>query len=207
MRRGRGLPAYLPLMRHLRTTGLLLWGLLVFGCGAVISQESETPVTDTSEWVTYHEGMSDLPDRSVFDTADQRARQAAAELVDWEDAHFAGTYVRKADSVVVLVATDDRGVALAKKRFAEFGDAVAIERSEHSKREIDRLAERLSVVVPGFGEDFRMWGVNYTGTGLMVEVGAPPTEDERTAIEVFAEQHRFPVEVYVVEGENTSTLD
>ncbi len=139
--------------------------------GAGISQESETPVTDTSEWVTYHEGMSVLPDRSVFDAADPRAREAAAELVDREDAHFAGTYVREADSVVVLVATDDRGVALAEKRFAEFGDAVAIERSEHSKREIDSLADRLREVVPGFGEDFRTWGVNYTGTGLMVEVG------------------------------------
>jgi hypothetical protein len=150
--------------------------------------------------VTYHEGTSVLPDRSVFDAADWRARHAAAELVDREDAHFAGTYVREVDSVVVLVATDDQGAALAEKRFAEFGDAVVIERAEHSHREINRLADRLMEEVPGFGEDFLMWGANYIGTGLKVEVGAPPTKDERTAIEAFAEQHRFPIEVYVVEG-------
>lgn len=189
------------------TTGLLLCGLLVSGCGATTSQESETAVNHTSDWVTYHEGMPALPDRSVFDAADRPARHAAAELVDWEDAHFAGTYVREEDSVVVLVATDDKGVALAEKRLAEFGDAVAIERAEHNHQEINRLADRLRKAVPGFGEDFRMWGANYTGTGLQVEVGAPHTEDERTAIEAFAEQHHFPVEVYVVEGENTSTLD
>jgi hypothetical protein len=194
-------------MRRLTSTGLLLCGLLVFGCGTATSQESESAASDTSEWVTYHEGMSVLPDSSVFDAADRRARQAAAELVDWEDAHFAGTYVREEDSVVVLVATDDRGAALAEKRFAEFGDAVVIERAEHSHQEINRLADRLREAVPSFGEDFQMWGANYTGTGLEVQVGAPPAEGERTAIEAFAEQHRFPIEVYVVEGEDTSTLD
>lgn len=195
-------------MRHLRSTGLMLYVLLLFGCGAETSQESESAATDTSEWVTYHEGMSALPDGSVFDAADWRARHAAAALVDREDAHFSGTYVREEDSVVVLVATDDRGAALAEKRFSEFGDAVVIERAEHSHLEINRLADRLREVVPGFGEDFRTWGANYTGTGLEVEVGAPPTEEERTAIEAFAEQHRFPIEVYLVEGENTAaTLD
>lgn len=189
-------------MRHLRSTGLLLCGLLMFGCSPETSQESESAATDTSAWVTYHEGLSVLPDSSVFDAADWRARHAAAALVDREDAHFAGTYVREADSVVVLVATDDRGAALAEKRFAEFGDAVLIERAEHSHQEINRLADRLIEKVPGFGEDFRVWGANYTGTGLKVEVGAPPTKDERTAIETFAEQHRFPIEVYVVEGED-----
>ena len=194
-------------MRHSKPTGLLLCGLLAFGCGAATSQDSETAATDTSKWVTYHEGMPGRPDRSVFDAADQRARTVAAELVDWEDEHFAGTYVREEDSVVVLVATDDRGVALAEETFAKFGDAVAIEPSEHNHREIQRLADRLREAVPGFGEDFQVWGANYIGTGLEVLVGAPPTEDERTAIEAFAEQHRFPVEVYVVEGEETSTLD
>jgi len=194
-------------MRHLWSAGLLLCGLLLFGCGAGPSQESESAAPDTSEWVTYHEGMSALPDSSVFEAADSRARHAAAGLVDWEDAHFAGTYVRESDSVVVVVATDDRGAALAEKRFAEFGDALVIERAEHSHREINRLADRLREGVPGFGEDFSMWGANYTATGLKVEVGAPPTEDERIAVEAFAEQHRLPIEVYVIEDEGTSTLD
>jgi len=191
-------------MRHVRTPGLLLCGLLVVGCGEVTSQETETAAA--SGWVTYHEGMSALPDASVFAAADQRARSVAAELVDWEDAHFAGTYVREEDSVVVLVATDDRGVALAEETFAEFGDAVAIERSEHNHREINRLADRLRDVVPGFGEDFLMWGANYTGTGLQVQVGEIPAEDDRTAIEAFAEQYRFPIEVYVVDGAEAPAL-
>ena len=191
-------------MRNAGTTGLLLCGLLLVGCGEVASQETETAAA--SEWVTYHEGMSVLPDDSVFDAADQRARTVAAELVDWEDAHFAGTYVREEDSVVVLVATDDRGVALAEEKVAEFGDAVAIERAEHDHREINRLADRLREAVPGFGEDFLMWGANYTGTGLEVRVAEFPSEDERTVIEAFAEQHRFPVEVYVVEDAEAPSL-
>ena len=83
---------------------------------------------------------------------------------------------------------------------------MAIERSEHNHREINRLADRLREVVPDFGEDFLMWGANYTGTGLQVQVGEFPKEDERPAIEAFAEQHRFPVEVYVVEGAEAPTL-
>ncbi|GAB3765789.1 hypothetical protein FB382_002024 [Nocardioides ginsengisegetis] len=194
-------------MRLLRTTGLLLCGLLVFGCGAATSQENETAARAASDWVTYHQGMPTLPDRSVFDAADQAARQSAADLVDRQDAHFAGTYVREADSVVVLVATDHRGVALAEERFADFGDAVAIERAEHSHQDINGLADRLREIVPGFAEDFRTWGASYTGTGLMVQVGAPPTEDQRAAIETFAQRHRLPMEVYVVEGDNSSTVD
>ncbi len=191
-------------MRHWGTTGVLLYGLLVVGCGEATSQETEPAAT--AAWVTYHEGMPVLPDDSVFEDADQRARTMAAELVDWEDAHFAGTYVREEDSVVVLVATDDRGVALAEEALAEFGDAVAIERTEHDHREINRLADRLREVVPDFGEDFLMWGASYTGTGLQVQVGEFPKEDERPAIEAFAEQHRVPVEVYVVEGAEAPTL-
>lgn len=51
-----------------------------------------------------------------------------------------------------------------------------------------------------------MWGANYTGTGLEVRVAEFPSEDERTVIEAFAEQHRFPVEVYVVEDAELPSL-
>jgi hypothetical protein len=158
-------------------------------CAGVEQGEGESTL------VEYHEAAWPYPDFSLYEDADQAALQKAASLVDFNDDDFAGSYVCETAQVVV-VATTDRGYALATEKFAGNTDIV-IRRGDKSLADVNDLGTQLVDSSPSLGTKWESLAIDPRSSALKVGVFKALSGEDKTVIEDFAAQHDLAIAVYI----------
>ncbi|MEJ7794150.1 MAG: hypothetical protein WKF50_01245 [Nocardioides sp.] len=144
------------------------------------------------ELVTY---VDDQPPSTGSPRSPDLAQKAAA-LVEEYPSQFLGSYVDQAGRVV-LRPSDERGQALADTIDAD-PDSWRVVTASVSLDEANALAGDLKALTPFLDSSVHTWGASPEYGGIFIELQGAPADDERAAIEDFADANALPVAVAVV---------
>lgn len=173
-------------------------GLALVGSLTALATEDDA---EGSDLVTY--GPAEHP-AAVTDPLLRKVGGQAAELVDFNDEMFLGSYLSE-DGTVVIVASSKAGEDLAGS--TNFAVKVELQRAPIALREVPELGEEVRALTPHLTKEFVEWGADPESGGIQVVVGDELTDDDREAIERFAEERNLPITVEIVPGLGPAHLD
>lgn len=172
---------------------------------AVLLQSVSSAEEPQDGLVEYNEAAWPQPDLSVIDDSNRDQLAAASELVDFNKADFAGAYVDSKAQLIVVAATD-RGQALAEDALGD-DPGVTVTRGALSLESASQLGFDLYRGEPTVGEKMWQWAIDPATSALRVGIFKALSEEDRAAIEKFAEANSLPIKIYVDETAGRGAKD
>lgn len=168
---------------------------LVLG-GLIATATSSGAAEDAS--VSYSEQpWPESMDLSLITDKNQDALDRATELIDFNKADFGGVFADSTSSVTIRV-TSDFGRELARKQFGDDPTIKVVDGTLSLKEASEaglELIERDATF--GLREAVFAWNVDALGDSLKLGVSSPLSEETRSALQRFAAERGWKIDVYV----------